>query len=127
MSLIDITISSSYVEWMEDAFCKQMPADLWHAETGDGTWRAKILCLEHCPVIDKCLRHALDHDEREGVWGGTSPADRSKIRKQGGKTNCEKNHAGKPTELVARSNGTRRCKACDRAYVAAKRAEKAAA
>jgi WhiB family redox-sensing transcriptional regulator len=34
-----------------------------------------------CPVIDECLVYAMDHDERFGIWGGTSERERRRLRK----------------------------------------------
>ncbi|KAA8817839.1 WhiB family transcriptional regulator [Bifidobacterium callitrichos] len=34
---------------------------------------AKSRCRD-CPVIDQCLRYALDHNEIYGVWGGMAAA-----------------------------------------------------
>jgi len=40
---------------------------------------AVILCAA-CPVRRACLDHALTVPERHGVWGGTTPAERSEMR-----------------------------------------------
>lgn len=37
--------------------------------------RAKAICMQ-CPVRIPCLVGALERDEQEGVWGGTTPEDR---------------------------------------------------
>ncbi len=37
--------------------------------------RAKNLC-NHCPVRIECLDHALANDERYGIWGGLTDAER---------------------------------------------------
>lgn len=29
-----------------------------------------------CPVLEECRRYALDHEERYGVWGGMTEAER---------------------------------------------------
>lgn len=36
---------------------------------------AKEIC-SGCPVRTSCLEHALAHDERYGVWGGLTDAER---------------------------------------------------
>ena len=33
-----------------------------------------------CPVRAQCLEHALAHDERFGVWGGTSERERRRLK-----------------------------------------------
>lgn len=42
----------------------------------------KRICVE-CPVMDACLEWAIAH-ERYGVWGGTVPVERERIRKRHG-------------------------------------------
>lgn len=33
-----------------------------------------------CPVQDRCLAYALERNEREGIWGGTTPSQRERMR-----------------------------------------------
>jgi WhiB family redox-sensing transcriptional regulator len=40
---------------------------------------ARTLCAG-CPVLDECLAWALNNDEPEGIWGGTTPTERMNIR-----------------------------------------------
>lgn len=49
---------------------------------GDGASnkKAKMLC-QQCPVLTSCLEHALQCNERYGIWGGMSPAERQSLRK----------------------------------------------
>lgn len=42
----------------------------------------KRVCTE-CPVMEACLEWALVH-ERYGVWGGTVPVERQRIRRRHG-------------------------------------------
>lgn len=37
--------------------------------------RAKALCGT-CPVRSECLDHAIEHGEKDSVWGGLDPAER---------------------------------------------------
>lgn len=37
--------------------------------------RAKAVCAT-CPVRAECLAHAIAHDERYGIWGGTTGRER---------------------------------------------------
>ena len=67
---------------MEDALCRQVGGDFWHADEGEGstaaTNEAKRICAS-CPVQLACLRHALHNREMEGVWGGATRSERKKL------------------------------------------------
>ena len=39
---------------------------------------AVAICCE-CPVKLECLKYALNNDERIGVWGGKTPAERRRL------------------------------------------------
>ena len=40
--------------------------------------RAKAVCSE-CPVRTECLEHALNSDERYGIWGGLTDRERRSV------------------------------------------------
>lgn len=40
---------------------------------------AQKMCSE-CPAIKACALYAILANETEGIWGGTTPPDRKKIR-----------------------------------------------
>ncbi len=42
--------------------------------------RAKQIC-EACPVRQRCLEHAVDTDERYGIWGGLDQDERRSLRR----------------------------------------------
>lgn len=46
---------------------------------------ARELC-ETCPVMAQCKNYAVMYFEMEGIWGGTTPKDRAKIRSRLGVT-----------------------------------------
>ncbi len=54
--------------------------DAWHGERTTAG-EAAALCGD-CPVIEACLGYALAADEREGVWGGQTAADRRRLAQQ---------------------------------------------
>jgi WhiB family redox-sensing transcriptional regulator len=68
--------------WMRDALCREYPRELFFPEVGSNGTQAKAICAR-CLVRAECLEFALsDQDARlHGVWGGTSPQDRKKLRR----------------------------------------------
>lgn len=67
-----------------------------HPKDYRGIAKAKGVCAA-CPVQIECLDDAIRRDERHGVWGGQTPAER-----------------GAPRALVGRSPraATRKCRFC---------------
>jgi hypothetical protein len=58
--------------------------DTWFPAHNQESQRAKTLCngdARHfpCPFLTPCLEYALHH-RVDGIWGGTDPAERRKIR-----------------------------------------------
>ncbi len=43
--------------------------------------RAKALCAS-CPVLDDCLAFALETNQTDGIWGGTTPQERVRFRRR---------------------------------------------
>ena len=41
---------------------------------------AKAIC-QACPYLARCLEYALKHPELNGIWGGTTEAQRKRIRR----------------------------------------------
>lgn len=42
--------------------------------------KAKLMCVT-CPVVKKCLAHAIRNEET-GIWGGTTETERKKLTKK---------------------------------------------
>ena len=61
--------------WQADALCREYPDVDWFATNTD---EPKAICAR-CLVRQECLDHAIDHDERHGVWGGTDEGERRAI------------------------------------------------
>jgi hypothetical protein len=66
--------------WMQEGLCAQTDPEAFFPEKGGSTRAAKAICAG-CPVIDECLRYALDNDERFGIWGGLSERERRRVKK----------------------------------------------
>lgn len=66
-------------DWVADALCAQVDADLWFPPAGMSARDAKRVCAV-CPVRTECLNYAMEHHDA-GVWGGFSERDRDKLRR----------------------------------------------
>lgn len=69
--------------------CSVNDPELWWplsytASTLPQVEEAKALCRS-CPIRMECLRGAFERDEREGIWGGYTPAQRHEIRSKNGR------------------------------------------
>ena len=67
--------------WFAGLFAQTDP-ELFFPEKSGSTRAAKAVCTG-CPVRAECLEHALAHDERYGVWGGTSERERRRLKDAG--------------------------------------------
>ena len=72
-------------DWQLDASCRGMdvghfyhPPDERNAAREQRIAEAKAIC-HRCPVIDKCLDHALRVREPYGIWGGHSEDERATL------------------------------------------------
>lgn len=76
-------------DWRDDALCPQVSIDEFHVEQGIGSTEqinfAKQIC-GLCPVQAECLDYALAANEQIGVWGGTTPKARQRLRAERGIT-----------------------------------------
>lgn len=76
-------------DWRADALCPQVSLDEFHAEQGiGGTEQINFAkqCCELCPVKAACLDYALAANEQFGIWGGTTPRVRRRLRAERGIT-----------------------------------------
>jgi WhiB family redox-sensing transcriptional regulator len=65
--------------WRQFAMCLGHEPDLWFPIDSDGGARAVSICSV-CPVRLDCLAWAIEHNERNGIWGGVSARKRQRIR-----------------------------------------------
>jgi WhiB family redox-sensing transcriptional regulator len=66
-------------DWAEAA-CRGHDPNLWFPLRGESTLPAKAICTP-CAIREQCLAYALGHPELVGVFGGTSQAERSRMRR----------------------------------------------
>jgi WhiB family transcriptional regulator, redox-sensing transcriptional regulator len=66
------------------ATCRGIGVDFFYQEHSTASSseerKAKAICKE-CPVMQACLEWGIAH-ESFGIWGGTSPRERMKIRRK---------------------------------------------
>ena len=76
--------------WMEKGECRKHSTDLdarkrltkmfYGERNKTETLAAKRMCAK-CEVKEECLQYALDAPHDNGIWGGTTPRERFKIRR----------------------------------------------
>ncbi|TXJ83320.1 WhiB family transcriptional regulator [Streptomyces lavendulae] len=71
--------------WRAHAVCKDEDPELFFPIGNTGTAllqieEAKAIC-RRCPVIERCLRWALETSQPHGVWGGLSEDERRRMKR----------------------------------------------
>src|SRR5258708_6723943 len=77
--MFDIDVSGD--SWMSDALCLEYPRDWWFPSRGEPIDRARDVC-RRCLVQRECLTLAIVEGLDQGIFGGTSPKDRRRLRVQ---------------------------------------------
>lgn len=67
------------IHWREDALCSQTDPEAFYPDRGPAPTLARNVC-SRCPVKNPCLLYAITNNETHGVWGGTTPNERQKMR-----------------------------------------------
>ena len=70
-------------DWATRAACARHPdPDLWFALPGDqaSQEQAAAICAT-CPVRTACLDYAMSLPSMRGTWGGTTEAERTRLRR----------------------------------------------
>lgn len=69
--------------WRDDALCKGFDPGVFFPDEGDtaAIAYAKSIC-EGCPVIEECLSYAVEMNQTEGIWGGTTKQERRRLRRR---------------------------------------------
>ncbi|MFC9734299.1 WhiB family transcriptional regulator [Streptomyces roseolus] len=81
------TDKSPATDWRHRAACRDEDPDLFFPEGSTGPAllqieEAKSVCRRRCPVSAECLQWALETDQKAGVWGGTSEAERRAMKRR---------------------------------------------
>lgn len=65
--------------WSERAACKGMDTSLFFPRDGEPARAARQVCAG-CPVLAQCRAVAVADPSLHGIWGGTSPEERERLR-----------------------------------------------
>lgn len=93
---MNLAIDLRSIPHLPAALCAQADPDLWHPRPGQSRQLSQALAVcAACPERAACLAHALEHGEDDGVWGGTTPAQRARLkRRRGGQRGTPPNPVG---------------------------------
>ena len=83
------------MDWRHEAACRDQDPELFFpiGNTGPALVQlesAKAVCLR-CPVVDECLRWALETGQDSGVWGGLSEDDRRALKRRNARLRARSN------------------------------------
>jgi WhiB family transcriptional regulator, redox-sensing transcriptional regulator len=67
--------------WQDRALCAQTDPEAFYPEKGGSTREAKKVC-RNCEVRAECLEYALATEQDCGVWGGLSPQERRRLKRE---------------------------------------------
>lgn len=80
--------------WWRYVACKGVDINVFYPTTPvkKADVRKATKYCDDCPVTDECLADAIYHDDRNGIWGGKTPAQRGAHR--------DKPHAPRPPRVL---------------------------
>lgn len=67
--------------WRDLGACRGLDPGVFYPDTDEEAEMAKSVCAE-CDVRLACLEYALNHREKQGVWGGATERERRRIIRQ---------------------------------------------
>lgn len=68
------------VSWQHKALCSQTDPEAFFRKKAVPPGMRRV-CAQ-CEVREQCLKWAIDHDERFGIWGGMSERERRRYKKE---------------------------------------------
>ena len=77
----DHDLGDGVPRWRDLGACRGLDPGVFYPETDEEAEVAKSVCGE-CDVRVACLEYALQHREKQGVWGGATERDRRRIIRQ---------------------------------------------
>jgi WhiB family transcriptional regulator, redox-sensing transcriptional regulator len=81
-----VTATKYAGEWQAAGACLSADPEIFFPVSGMGASTAQIeqarrICAG-CQVRRECLEYAMSTGESHGIWGGTTPEDRTRVRRQ---------------------------------------------
>jgi WhiB family transcriptional regulator, redox-sensing transcriptional regulator len=80
----DMGVSTMNLHWTEAASCVSVDSDLFFPLGDEAVHAEQIAAIRRicatCPAARRCLEWALATGEPEGIWAGTTPGERRRIR-----------------------------------------------
>jgi WhiB family redox-sensing transcriptional regulator len=74
----DVTKHVDVMAWADGGNCAGVDPEIFFPHRGDSADLARAVC-RGCPVASECLSYAIDTDQRFGIWGGLTPAQRRRL------------------------------------------------
>ncbi|WP_141585524.1 WhiB family transcriptional regulator [Actinomadura sp. WMMA1423] len=72
------------LHWEEEAACRSLDPDLFFPVADETVYAAQIAVVRRvcaaCPAASLCLEWALTTGEPDGIWAGTTPGERRRLR-----------------------------------------------
>lgn len=70
------------MDWTDAALCAQTDPDLFFPAYRANSFArlARRICAS-CPVRAECLDYALGYPDLDGIWAGTTPRERQRLRR----------------------------------------------
>jgi WhiB family redox-sensing transcriptional regulator len=75
----------------KDGVCRTMDPDIFFMDTDDKADLPNALALfacQRCDIQSACLHWAMEQNEKSGIWGGTTPRQRDKLRRPIMRVSC---------------------------------------
>ena len=67
--------------WTQRAACRGTDTDIFFPASPEEEAEALSICAT-CPVRAQCLEHAIRNRETYGIWGGMTPEQRRRVRRE---------------------------------------------
>ena len=81
-----VSVAGQSMAWLDYAACRDSDPDLFFPATDVSPGRAQVEAAKKvcrpCPVKGTCLSRALDYGPEAGIWGGTTEAERRRLRRR---------------------------------------------